>query len=231
MGPAFLRAFGQLEDTSPVTPSRRRFLESSAALLAFGSAALAAGPAAAQGAYDMTEMLKPGPLPDMILGNADAPVTVIEYSSMTCGHCANFHKNVFHYLKEKYVDTGKVRFIHREFPLDPLAAAASMLVRCSPKEKYFDMLGLFYEQQTVWVRTDDPVTALRNLTRQIGFTDESFKTCLTDQKLLDDLTEIRKRGSEAFKIDGTPTFFVNGRASKGISTKEELDKALAPYLK
>ena len=214
-----------------MTPSRRRFLESSAALVAFGSVALATGPAAAQGAYDMAEMMKPGPLPDMMLGSPDAPVTVVEYSSMTCGHCANFHKNVFHYLKEKYIDAGKVRFVHREFPLDPLAAAASMLVRCSPKEKYFDMLGLFYEQQAVWVRTDDPVTALRNITRQVGFTDESFKACLTDQKLLDDLTEIRRRGSEVFKIDGTPTFFVNGRASKGISTKEELDKALAPYLK
>jgi protein-disulfide isomerase len=177
-----------------VTPTRRRFLESSAALLALATASLGAGPAAAQGSFAMSEMMKPGPLPEMTLGKSDAPITVVEYSSMTCGHCAHFHKEIFPYFKEKYIDTGKVFFVHREFPLDPLAAAASMLVRCSPKEKYFDMLGLFFEQQAVWVRTDDPVTALRNLSRQVGFTDESFKACLTDQKLFDDISEIRKRG-------------------------------------
>ena len=215
----------------PVTPTRRRFLESSAAVLAFGSVALATVPAAAQGAFDVAEIMKPGPLPEMTLGKADAPITVVEYSSMTCGHCANFHKTVFPYLKEKYIDTGKVLFVHREFPLDPLAAAVSMLVRCSPKEKYFDMLSLFFEQQATWVRSDDPVSALRKLTRQVGFTEESFKTCLTDQKLLDDLGAIRQRASDTFRVDGTPAFFVNGRPSKGMSTKEELDKALAPFLK
>ncbi|MDK9695614.1 MAG: thioredoxin domain-containing protein [Siculibacillus sp.] len=214
-----------------MTPSRRRFLECSAALLAGGSIALAAGPAMAQGVHDVAELMKPGPLPDMSLGKADAPITVVEYSSMTCGHCANFHKNVFPYLKEKYVDTGKVLFVHREFPLDPLAAAASMLVRCSPKEKYYDMLSLFFDQQAVWVTPNDPVAALRKLTRQVGFSEESFKACLTDQKMLDDLTEIRRIASEKFRVDGTPAFFVNGRAQKGISTKEELDKALAPFLK
>jgi len=214
-----------------VTPSRRRFLETSAALLAFGTVGLAAHPAAAQGAYDMAEIMKPGALPDMTLGKSDAPITVVEYSSMTCGHCANFHKTVFPYMKEKYIDTGKVYFVHREFPLDPLAAAASMLVRCSPKDKYFDMLSLFFEQQMVWVRTDDPVAALRKLTRQVGFTEESFKACLTDQKLLDDISQIRQRAADVFRVDGTPAFFVNGRASKGIASKEDLDKALAPFLK
>ncbi len=214
-----------------MTPTRRRFLESSAALLAFAPVALAAGPAAAQGAFDVAEIMKPGPLPEMTIGKADAPVTVVEYSSMTCGHCANFHKNIYPYLKEKYVDTGKVFFVHREFPLDPLAAAASMLVRCSPKEKYFDMLSLFFEQQQAWVTPSDPVAALRKLTRQVGFTEESFKTCLTDQKLLDDITAIRQRASEKFRVDGTPAFFINGRPQKGLSTKDELDKALAPFLK
>ena len=214
-----------------MTPSRRRFLESSAALLALGSVGVAAGPAAAQGAFDMGEMLKPGPLPEMTLGKPDAAITVIEYSSMTCGHCANFHKNVFPYLKEKYIDTGKVYFIHREFPLDPLAAAVSMLTRCSPKDKYFDMMSLFYEQQATWVRSDNPVDALFTLSKQAGFTQESFKACLTDQKLLDSITQTRERAADKFKVDGTPAFFVNGRPSKGIATKEDLDKALAPFLK
>lgn len=214
-----------------MTTSRRRFLESSAALIALGSVSLAASPASAQGAYDTAELMKAGDLPDMTLGKSDAPITMVEYSSMTCGHCANFHKNVYPYLKEKYIDTGKVYFVHREFPLDPLAAAASMLVRCSPKDKYFDMLGLFFEQQTTWVRTDDPVSALFNLSKQVGFTQESFKACLTDQKLLDSINAGRERAADKFRVDGTPAFFVNGRAQKGISTKEELDKALAPFLK
>lgn len=214
-----------------MTPSRRRFLESSAALLALGTAGLAASPAAAQGAYDLTEMLKPGALEDMILGKADAPVTVIEYSSMTCGHCANFHKNVFPYVKEKYIDTGKIRFINREFPLDPLAAAVAMLVRCSPKDKYFDMLSLFFEQQGMWVQSSNPVDALFGLSKQVGFTQESFKACLTDQKLLDNITASRTRASEKYKVDGTPAFFFNGLPSKGIGSKEDFDKAMAPFLK
>ncbi len=214
-----------------MTPSRRHFLESSAALVALGATGLAATPAAAQGAYDMAEMLKPGPLPEMTLGKEDAPITIVEYSSMTCGHCANFHEKVFPYLKEKYIDTGKVRLIFREFPLDPLAAAVSMLTRCSPPDKFFEMTALFFDKQTVWIRTDNPVDALFNLTKQVGFTQETFKACLTNQKLLDDINRVRDRAADKFKVDGTPSFFINGRLSKGISTKEELDAALAPFMK
>ncbi len=206
----------------------RRSLLSTTAGLALSVTVLA--PAMAQGAFDMTEMLKPGPLPEMSLGKADAPITVIEYASMTCIHCAHFHDTVFPYLKEKYIDAGKVRYIYREFPLDPLAAASSMLIRCSPQDKYFDLLKLFNEKRDVWISRDQPVEALQNFAKQIGFTKQTFETCVTDQKLFDGLSEVRKRGSEAFKIDGTPTFFINGRKSVGISSKDELDKALAPFL-
>lgn len=209
--------------------SRRRLLETSAlALLASGVAVL---PAAAQGTYDTAELLKPGELPDMTLGKADAPVTVIEYASMTCGHCAHFHEAVFPHLKSTYIDTGKVRFIYREFPLDPLAAAVSMLARCSPTDRYFDMTGLFYSKQQDWVRSDNPVEALFNLSKQSGFTRDTFKACLTDQKLLDSITAGRTRGSEVFKIDGTPTFFINGKKVVGIASTAEMDEALAPFLK
>lgn len=211
--------------------SRRHLLATTAPTVA-GLCLLAAGvgTAKAQGAYDMSEMLKPGTLPDMAMGKADAPITVIEYASMTCIHCAKFHETVFPYLKEKYIDAGKVRFIYREFPLDPLAAAASMLVRCSPSDKYFDLLGLFYDKRNQWISSDKPVDTLQAFAKQIGFTETTFKTCITDQKLFDGLNASRTRGSEAFKIDGTPTFFINGRKEVGISTKEELDKALTPYL-
>ncbi|MCE1234907.1 MAG: DsbA family protein [Hyphomicrobiales bacterium] len=210
--------------------SRRRLLETSTlALIAAGLSPVS--PALAQGVFDAGELLKPGVLPEMSMGKADAPVTVIEYASMTCGHCAHFHETVFPHLKEKYIDAGKVRFIYREFPLDALAAAASMLSRCAPGDRYFEMTGLFYAKQKDWIRADDPVEGLFSIAKQSGFTRETFKTCLTDQKLLDGITANRTRGSEAFKIDGTPTFFVNGKKIVGISTVAEMDEALAPLLK
>ena len=128
------------------------------------------------------------------------------------------------------LDTGKVRLVYREFPLDPLAAAVSMLSRCAPTERYFDMTGLYYRTLKQWAGASDPVEALFQLSRQADFTRDSFKTCLTNQKLLDDLTAGRTRASEKYKVDGTPTFFVNGRKVVGISTPEEMDKILAPLL-
>ncbi|TBW34994.1 DsbA family protein [Siculibacillus lacustris] len=209
--------------------SRRHFLGTSAAVL--GAATLAASPAAAQGAYDTAELLKAGPLPEMVLGSADAPVTVVEYASMTCGHCAHFAETVFPTLKSKYIDTGKVRFVFREFPLDPIAAAVSMLVRCSPPDKFFDVLDVYFAKQREWIDPKAPVDALSRFSKQFGFTDSTFRACLGDQKTLDGLNQTRTRGADVFGIDGTPTFFVNGRKIVGISTVEELDKALAPVLK
>lgn len=211
--------------------SRRHLLASSAGLALLVGAGLT--PANAQGGFDLTEMLKPGPLPEMSIGKADAPITIVEYASMTCIHCAKFHETVFPHLKEKYIDTGKVRLIYREFPLDPLATAASMLIRCSPQDKYFDLLKLFNEKRDVWISREQPVEALQNFAKQIGFTKQTFETCVTDQKLYDGLTAVRTRGAEAFKIDGTPSFFVNGRPvdkKTNMSTPDALDKELAPYL-
>ena len=212
-----------------MTVSRRRLLATSA--LAFLAGSLSAPLAFAQGAFDAAELATPGALPDMAIGKADAKVTIVEYASMTCGHCAHFHETVFPHLKEKYIDTGKVRMIYREFPLDPLAAAVSMLSRCAPADRYFDMTGMFYSKMKDWTRAADPVEALFGLSRQTGFTRDTFKTCLTDQKLLDGITAGRTRGADVFKIDGTPTFFVNGKKIVGIASVAEMDEALAPFLK
>lgn len=211
-----------------MTVSRRRLLATSA--LAFLAGSLSAPLAFAQGAFDAAELATPGALPDMAIGKADAKVTIVEYASMTCGHCAHFHETVFPTLKEKYIDTGKVRMIYREFPLDPLAAAVSMLSRCAPADRYFDMTGMFYAKQKDWTRAADPVDALFQLSKQTGFTRDTFKACLTDQKLLDQLSAGRTRASEKYKVDGTPTFFVNGRKFVGLSTVKELEDALAPFL-
>ncbi len=206
--------------------TRRSLLLASAAVLAAGTV-----PAAAQGTFDTTALKQPGTLPDKTLGDPNAPVTVIEYASMTCGHCAHFHEAVFPHLDEKYIKTGKVYFIYREFPLDALAAAVSMLARCAPGDRYFDVTGLFYSKQRDWARAENPVEALFQLSKQSGFTRDTFNACLTDQKLLDGITAGRERGAKDFKIDGTPTFFVNGKKIVGIGTVAEMDEALAPFLK
>ena len=177
------------------------------------------------------ELLKPGSLPDLVLGKDDAPITVVEYASMTCGHCANFHNKVFPALKEKYIDTGKVRLVFREFPLDNLAAAASMLARCAGGEKTFALISVLFAKQEEWAFVKgDPRPELFKVAKQAGFTQESFDKCLADQKLLDDITAVRTRGADTFGVSSTPTFFINGKKLAGASL-DDFEKAFAPILK
>jgi protein-disulfide isomerase len=222
-------------------PTRRDVLMLAAGLAALSVAASwgLAGPALAQrrkgnapAEVPVEELMKPGPLPELVLGNADAPITVVEYASMTCGHCADFHNKVLPTLKEKYVDTGKVRLIMREFPLDNLAAAASMLARCSGEGKTFPLITVLFAKQPEWafVRTD-PRPELFKIAQQAGFTQESFDKCLTDQKLLDDVSAIRERGAETFGVNATPTFFINGKRMTAAPSLEEFEKAFAGIIK
>jgi len=197
----------------------------------FAPAALAQRKKPAPTEVPVDELMKPGPLPDLVLGNADAPITVVEYASMTCGHCAHFHTTVFPTLKEKYVDTGKVRFIMREFPLDNLAAAASMLARCAGDGKTFPLISVLFAKQDDWAFVKgDPRPELLKFAKQAGFTQESFEKCLTDQKLLDDIAAIRSRAAETFGVNATPTFFVNGKKLNGVDLAD-FEKAFEPILK
>ena len=197
----------------------------------FAPAALAQRKKPAPTEVPVDELMKPGPLPDLVLGNADAPITVVEYASMTCGHCAHFHSTVFPTLKEKYVDTGKVRFIMREFPLDNLAAAASMLARCAGDGKTFPLISVLFAKQDDWAFVKgDPRPELLKFAKQAGFTQESFEKCLTDQKLLDDIAATRSRASETFGVNATPTFFVNGKKLNGVDLAD-FEKAFEPILK
>jgi protein-disulfide isomerase len=157
-------------------------------------------------------------------------VTIIEYASMTCPHCANFHTTTYPELKKRYIDTGKVRFIFREFPLDPLAAAGFMLARCAGKDKYFPLIETLFQQQEQWV-TQKPLEPLRNISRQAGFTDKSFEECLANQQLLDGIEEVRQRAAEKLGVKSTPTFFINGKVQRGALTMPELEKLIEPYLK
>ncbi|MES0880117.1 DsbA family protein [Roseibium sp. SCPC14] len=175
-------------------------------------------------------MLKPGPLGDKILGDENAPVTIVEYASMTCGHCANFHKSTWPDLKKDYVDTGKVRFIFREFPLDPVAAAAFMLARCAPADKYFEIVDIMFEQQRNWAFTDNPYQSLLDFSKQIGFTQESFEECLTNQGLLDAVNAVKDRGAGEFGVNSTPTFFINGEMVSGALSIDEMGKIIEKNL-
>ena len=171
-----------------------------------------------------------GPLGDVALGPKDAKVTIVEYASLTCSHCAAFHKETWPELKKRYVDTGKVRFILREFPLDPLATAGFMLARCDGEGKYYPITDLLFDQQRNWAFTDKPLDALRALMRQAGFSQEKFDACLQDQKLYDAVNAVKNRGVEQFNVDSTPTFFINGQRHAGNISIDELEKIIKPLL-
>ena len=177
----------------------------------------------ADGDVDMAEVMKAGALPEMALGEANAPVTIVEYMSTTCPHCATFHNNTFDAIKTKYVDSGKVRFVMREFPFDPRAAAAFMLARCKPQNpaelsdasQYFPMISMLMKQQETWAAAQDGREALLQMSKLAGFTQESFQACLTNQKLLDDVNAVRERGAKEFGVAATPTFLINGKRYSG----------------
>lgn len=218
-----------------MTLTRRRLLETAAlsvagfaaltvsAKLGFVSEAFAQAPSA-------EELAIAGPLGDMAEGKADAPVTIIEYASTTCGHCATFATQTFPQLKSEYIDTGKVRFILREFPLDPLSAAGFMIARCAGDDKYFAMVDLLFKEQKQWAYSDKPVEGLQNLVKQAGFSQQSFEECLQNQKLLDGVNEVRQRAAEKFGVNSTPTFFINGKIQRGALKFEDLKKILDPMV-
>jgi protein-disulfide isomerase len=191
---------------------------------------LAAGLISPAGAdVPMSELLQPGPLGDHVMGSANAPVTIVEYASMTCPHCAHFHETTYPQLKKKYIDTGKVRFIFREFPLDALALAASMLARCAGKDKYFPMIEALFAQQKDWV-VQHPEEPMLAIAKQAGFTQQSFYACLDNPEIRAGVEENRARAMK-LGVNSTPTFFINGKMIRGVLPPDELDKELAPYLK
>jgi protein-disulfide isomerase len=213
--------------------TRRQFLLTASALVlaaALADLGLWGGNAHAQSVAE-AELMQPGPLGEISMGDAKAPVTIIEYASMTCPHCANFAINTFPTLKEKYIDTGKVRFIFREFPFDPIAAGAFMLARCAGNDKFFAVVDLLFHTQSTWAFEKKPLQPLLQTVKQAGFTEESFKACLANQKVLDGVQWVRDRAADKFKVDSTPTLFINGQIQKGAMSFDELEKLLQPLLK
>ena len=218
-------------------PTRRAALGSGLSLLALAAASPALAPAAlAQRAgagpaqVSVDELMKTD-LPDIVVGKADAPVTIVEYASMTCPSCARFHNEIFPKLKEKYIDAGKVRLVFREFPLDNLAAAVSMLSRCVGGEGPAAFVSEMFKRQPEWASGQgNPVPRLFEMSRQVGFTQATFDKCLTDQNLLEQIEASRKRATEKFGVNATPTFFINGKRLQGGSIAD-FEKAIDPLLK
>lgn len=221
-----------------MTITRREFCQGSAtvalAIAAFGLTPLSGltDQVMAQ-TVAAVELAKPNPLGEMVLGDDKAPVTIVEYASLTCPHCAHFFATTFPKLKKDYIETGKVRYILREFPLNPLDAAAIMLARCTGKDdktKYYAMIDTLWSQQRTWV-VEKPLEPLKAIARQAGLSEEQFNACLTNQQLLDGLESSRQHATDKLGVNSTPTFFINGDKKTGDLSIEEMAKAIEPYLK
>jgi protein-disulfide isomerase len=176
---------------------------------------------------EVAVLMAPGPLPDIVIGSADAPNTIVEYASMTCPHCAQFQTEVFPELKKKYIDTGKVRYMLREFPLDNLAAAAFMLARCAGDDRYYPMVDAMFSTQESWAAPGiDAKEKLLQIAKQAGISKEEFDKCLADKELFGKIVKTREIANEKFQVDSTPTFFVNGKRLKGDHQLKDFDVAL-----
>ena len=189
------------------------------------------GQAQAQNSGDLAKKLleAASPLGDRILGKSDAPVVMIEYASATCPHCAEFHQTVLPQIKTEYIDTGKVRFIFREFPLDQVALGAFMLTRCIPQDKYFATLDLMFRRQSVWTK-GNPADGLFKIMQMTGMDKAGFEACIKDKDLAKTIVDASKKAREDFGIKGTPAIFVNGEMIDGhkemADVKAALDRAI-----
>ncbi len=195
----------------------------------FGSAALAslALGAASSFAQDLTGLNDPPAFGEMTMGPDTAKVTVIEYASATCPHCAAFYNDTFGTLKKEYIDTGKIKFVFREFPHQDAALAAFMLARCAPKEKYFPLIDIFFATQPEW--TQNPLAGLNKIAQQAGFTQADFDACMKNETVAKEILAVRSK-AEGFGVTGIPTFFVNGERFEGETTIEAFRAKIDPLL-
>jgi protein-disulfide isomerase len=183
------------------------------------------------GSADVGALMEEGPLPDIVIGNPDAPVTIIEYASMTCSHCATFHSDTYPAIKQQYIDTGKAKLILREFPFDPRALAAFMLARCTGEDaRRTAMIDVLFDQQGEWARAENASAALLNIAKLAGMSQEEFTTCLSDTALQEKIVETQQRGQSQFGVEATPTFFVNGDKYSGALGAEQMAAVIEGHL-
>jgi protein-disulfide isomerase len=167
---------------------------------------------------------------EVFLGDPNAPVTIIEYASLTCPHCAAFHKETLPGLKARYIDAGKVKLSFRDFPLDENAVRASMLAHCAGPERYYRFLDVFFAQQASWSGARDPVAALKQLAKLGGMSEEAATTCLADRSIEDAILRARLEGSEKHGVRSTPSFIIDGKLYAGNRTVDEFAEIIDPLL-
>lgn len=206
--------------------SRRQML-AGAAILGMGYAAPSA---LAQDAkkIDLTDLNTAPKEGDMSLGPDTAKVTLIEYGSASCPHCAEFYKDAYSKLKTDYIDTNKMKFIFREFPHNDQGLAAFMLARCSPKEKYFPLLDIFFTTQDKWV--PDALNGLKAIAQQTGMSADDFDKCLKNKDVAKAILDVRQKAADSYGVEGVPTLFLNGVLYEGERTYDAMKKAIDPLL-
>lgn len=165
-------------------------------------------------------------LPDMVLGKPDAPITIIEYASLTCSHCAAFHKETLPKIKSEWIETGKAKLIYRDFPFDGWALGAAMVARCAGPDRYFAFLDTLFRSQEQWAAAKNPLDALRGIAKLGGMSDQQFNTCIADQQLLQAIQTKRMEAEKKMGVNSTPTFFIGSQKISGAQPYEDFDKAL-----
>jgi len=178
----------------------------------------------------LAELMQTGSLPEMAFGRPDAPVTIMQYASLTCPYCRRFHKETFPNLKKEFIDTGKVRYVLREFPIGKASGAATIALRCAKPEKYLTLYGKFLEQQPAWVSQEVRLDPIFKVASQVGMTRQQFDACRENQAMIDGLKWVKDRG-RTLGVIGTPNFFVAGTLIKRVLTIEDIRTMVEPLLK
>lgn len=197
------------------------------AISGFGVAAFAADPAPSSPAAKPAAPAAGQPVyREFIQGNPKAKVTVIEYASLTCGHCKAFQDTTYVELKKNYIDTGKIRFVYRDFPLDGLAAGGALLARCAPGDKGKIMIDLMFKNQSDWVRAPNPLEPLRGYAQLAGMSSADVDACLKNEGIMNKIREVQETASNQYKVQSTPTFFINEEKLEGVQPYEAMAKVI-----
>ena len=167
---------------------------------------------------------------EFIIGAVEAPVTIVEYASLGCPHCASFHLDTLPKLKKAYIDTGKARLVYRDFPLDRPSLRGSMMARCAGRARFFGFIDTLFKRQMSWSRADDPVEVLARIGRLGGLSKSEFDACMKNEAIADQVLAVRLEGEKKFGVNATPSFIVNGRLYPGAMSFEEFDRILAPLV-
>ncbi|NDW03487.1 thioredoxin domain-containing protein [Jiella sp. 40Bstr34] len=185
----------------------------------------------ASGKVDVEKLMAEQALPDVVIGDANAPVTIVEYASMTCSHCREFHESSYPQIKKDYIDTGKAKLIIREFPFDPRALAAFMLARCAGDDaKRTAMVDVLFDQQPQWAFSNQASAELLKISRLAGMSEEQFKACLNDKELQKKVVDVQQAGEKEFGVNATPTFFVNGDKYSGALSAAQMGAVIDAHM-